>query len=127
MYWNKGWFHQRVYVNRRLDMKGWEKLNLPFRNLSHIPVGKESLLRIRDAFLNDEIYFVKVSQEELSNHVEDILGVGPATFEPQDIGRHHPGRSDQKKSRFNHKTGEPVSKKRRCRPNGVKTPKYVRD
>ncbi len=125
MRWKAAQFHQWLYLKRRIRMVGWRKLGIPFGNLSTRPGGRQTLIEIWNALQSGELYFVKVDDEERSQHVIDVDGVAPGPFDEADRGHHHSGRSDVKKSREDHGTGLPVSKKAKHRPRGPKSQKFI--
>ncbi|PIL29400.1 hypothetical protein GSI_09452 [Ganoderma sinense ZZ0214-1] len=112
-------FHDYVFKRWRLVLPGWPR-HILFQNLSYL--RKAEVLELLELLENGRLRFEEVDEDEYYAHTNDIKGVAPGQFKR--IGNAHPGRCDNKKSRFNKETGEPVSCTRKLRLSGAKTPKY---
>lgn len=112
-------FYDNVFKRWRLVLPGWPR-HISFQNLSYL--RKAELIELLERLEDGRLRFEEVDEVEYYAHANDIKGVAPGEFER--IGNAHPGRSDNKKSRFNRETGEPISRTRRLRLSGAKTPKY---
>ncbi|KAI1790012.1 hypothetical protein LXA43DRAFT_526606 [Ganoderma leucocontextum] len=116
-------FFQSVFNKWRLVLPAWPR-HIPFRNLSYL--RKAELLELLELLEDGTLEFEDVDDElYYAHHGRDVKGVAPGKF--QHMGNLHPGRSDNKKSRFDKQTGEPISATRKLRLTGTKTPKYCFD
>lgn len=112
-------FYDNVFKRWRLVLPGWPR-HISFQNLSYL--RKAELIELLERLEDGRLRFEEVDEVEYYARANDVKGVAPGKFER--IGNAHPGRSDNKKSRFNRETGEPISRTRRLRLSGAKTPKY---
>ncbi len=112
-------FYEYVFKKRRLLLLGWPS-HIQFRNLSYL--RKAELLELLELLEDGALVFEEVDEDQYYAHAKDVESVAPGKFTC--IGNLHPGRSDNKKSRFNQQTGEPISHTRKLRLSGTKTPKY---
>ena len=112
-------FYENVFKRRRLLLPGWPG-HIPFQNLSYL--RKAELLELLECLEDGALHFAEVDEDVYYAHANNIKGVAPGKF--KHVGNFHPGRSDNKKSRFNKETGEPISSTRKLRLTGAKTPKH---
>ncbi|OJT10036.1 hypothetical protein TRAPUB_13488 [Trametes pubescens] len=122
MWWTLHRYHQYLYVRRHVCIVGWPT-HVRFTNLSYLNMGV--IMHLQNLFSTEKLTFEYVDDDTYYENTRRPEAV--AFSEEYDLGRPFAGRDDIKKSRFDSKTGEPISRRAKVRTRGAITPKYVVD
>ncbi|KAH9887966.1 hypothetical protein C8Q73DRAFT_794410 [Cubamyces lactineus] len=76
MAWEPKTYGTRLVLDYGFVLEGWPD-GLPFRNLSHVPGGNKSLLRLRELWDRSELRFKPASTDDLNKASRDPLSVLP--------------------------------------------------
>lgn len=122
MYWTVHGYHRCLYVRRHVYLAGWPT-DVPFTNLSNHRMAV--IMRLQNLWSMKKLKFKFVDDDTYYQNARTPEAV--ALADEYDLGKPFAGRSDVKKSRFSHETGEPISKRAKLRTRGAITPKYTEE